>query len=120
MVMRDVKKAVLMTAFAVAMAVVPTAGFADERVEGKVIRAELTACDPRPAGGGCQGTLTLETKADGTARQVAITVKADTLIRKGQDHLLLPATQGSSVVVSNLAEKGQKVARTIDVIDVSR
>src|SRR5258708_36213375 len=84
MVMRDVKKAVLMTAFVVVVAVVPTASFADERVEGKVVRAELTLCDPRPTGGGCQGTLTLETKADGAPQQVAITVIADTIISKGR------------------------------------
>ena len=118
--MRDVKKAVLMTGFVVMVAVVPTASFADERVEGKVVRAELTLCDPRPTGGGCQGTLTLEMKADGATQQVAITVIADTIIRKGQDYLLLPATQGSSVVVSYVTDKGQKIARSIDVVGAAR
>ncbi len=119
--MRDVKRVVLVIAFAGMLAVLPTASFADEKVEGKVIRAELTLCDPRPAGGGCQGTLTLETKADGsTAQQMAITVIADTIIRRGQDFLLLPATQGSSVVVTYVAEKGQKVAKSIDVVGVAR
>lgn len=76
--------------------------------------------DPRPTGGGCQGTLTLETKADGTAQQVAIAVIADTIIKKGKDYLLLPATQGSSVVVSYVAAKEQKVVKSIDVVCAAR
>ena len=118
--MRDAKRMVLLTAFAVIVAVAPTVSLADERVEGKVARAELTMCDPRPTGGGCQGTLTLETKVDGTTQQVEITVIADTIIRRGQDYLLLPATQGSSVVVSYVTDKGQKVARSIDVAGAAR
>lgn len=114
--MYNVNKAVRMTAFVVMMAVVPTASFADERVEGKVVRAELTLCDPRPTGGGCQGKLTLETTAGGSPQQVTITVIADTIIKKDQNFLVLPATQGSSVVVSYVTDKGQKVAKSIDVV----
>ena len=118
--MRDPKRMVLLTAFAVTVAVAPTVSLADEKVEGKVVSTNLTLCHPRPTGGGCEGTLTLETKANATTQQVGIQVSADTIIRKGRDYLLLPATQGSSVVVSYVTEKGQKVANAIDVIDAAR
>jgi hypothetical protein len=113
MVMGDARRVVLLTAFAVMAAAATTVSIADEKIEGKVVLTNLTLCQPKPTGGGCEGTLTLETKADATAQQVAIKVTADTIIRKGQDYL---ATQGSSVVVSYVTEKGQKVAKSIDVV----
>lgn len=118
--MSYVKKAVLMTALAVMLGMVPMLSFADEKLEGKVVRAELTLCHPRPTGGGCEGILTLETKAAGSAQQVAIKVIADTIIRKGPDYLLLPATQGSLAVVTYITEKEQKIARSIDVVSAAR
>src|SRR5712692_5158946 len=116
MIMVHVRKVVLLTAFAVMLGVAPTISVADEKLEGKVVHTNLTLCHPRPTGGGCEGTLTLETKAGGTAQQVVIKVIADTIIKKGQDHLLLPQTQDSSVVVIYVTEKGQKVAKSIDVV----
>ena len=118
--MRGVKGVVLITAFALMVAVAPTVSLADEKLEGNVVGTNLTLCHPRPTGGGCEGNLTLETKAEGTAQRVTINVIADTIIRKGEDYLLLPATQGSSVVVSYVTEKGQKVARSIDVVGAAR
>lgn len=118
--MRSDKRAGLMTAFAVMIAVAPTASFADEKVEGKVVRTNLTLCQPRPTGGGCEGTLTLEPKAGGTAQEMAIKVTADTLIKKGGDFVFLPSTQGSSVVVSYVTQKGEKVAKSIDVLGAAR
>lgn len=118
--MRYAKKAVLMTTFMVMVAAAPTASFADEKLQGKVVRAELTLCHPRPTGGGCEGSLTLETKSDGSAQQVAIKVIADTIIRKGADYLVLPATEGSMAVVTYVTEKEQKVARSIDVVGSAR
>ena len=102
------------------VAVVPGVGLADEKLEGKVVSTNLTMCNPKPTGGGCQGDLTLKTKSAGAAQQVAITVTADTIIRKGRDFMLLPATQGSSVVVSFVTDKGQKVATSIDVVGTPR
>src|SRR5712692_6780074 len=104
MVMGDIKKGVLVIALVVMALVTPTASVADEKIEGKVMRTNLTLCHPRPTGGGCEGTLTLETKADGTAQQVAIKVIADTVIKKGQDYLLLPQTQDYSVIVTFVTE----------------
>lgn len=109
-----------MTAFATIVAVVPTVSVADEKLEGRVVRTNLTMCQPRPTGGGCEGTLTLAPKAGGNEQQVEIKVIADTIIRKGQDYLFLPATQGSSVVVTYAMEKGAKVAKSIDVVGAPR
>ncbi len=118
--MRDIKKAALATAFTMMAAVVPTESFANERIEGKVVRAELTMCDPRPTGGGCQGTLTLETKTEGKTQEMAITVIADTIIRRGQDYLVLPATQDSSVVVNYVTDKGKRIATSVEVVVTAR
>lgn len=82
--MLDVKREVLMAAFAVILAGAPAASLAADKIEGRVVRTNLTLCQPRPTGGGCEGTLTLETMAGGSAQQVAIKVIADTIIRKGR------------------------------------
>src|SRR6266851_8858676 len=99
--MGQLKKAVLFVVFAAIGAVTAaslTMSAEDEKMEGKVVHTNLTLCHPRPTGGGCEGTLTLETKTGGTTQQVAIKVMADTIIKKGQDYLLLPQTQDNSVV----------------------
>lgn len=119
--MRGVGRIVLTTAFAVMVAGAPTASYADDKLEGKVVGTNLTLCHHNtPTGGGCEGTLTLETKAEGKAQRVEINVIADTIIRQGQDYLVLPATEGSSVVVSFVTEKGQKIAKSIDVVGAAR
>jgi hypothetical protein len=120
MVMLDAKREVLMAAFAVILAGAPAVSLAADKIEGRVVHTNLTLCQPRPNGGGCESTLTLETTAGGTAQQVAIKVIADTIIRKGRDYLFLPATQGSSVAVSYVTDKGQKVATSIDVVGAAR
>ena len=118
--MRHIRKIVLGVVGIVALAM-PGVGAADEKLEGKVVRTNLTACNPRANGGGCEGTLTLETKTDGRAAQVPIKVVADTIIKKGTAPLFLPATQGSIVVVSYVTEQGgQKVAKSIDIIGAQR
>ena len=113
--MVDIKRGVLLIAFLVMTGVATTASVADEKLEGKVVEAKLTLCHPRPTGGGCEGTLTVETTAHGAAQRVTIKVIEDTIIRKGQDYLLLPQTQGNSVVVTYVTQTGQKVAKSIDV-----
>ncbi len=114
------KRAILLTTLVVVAATAPAVSVADEKLEGNVVGTNLTLCHPRPTGGGCEGTLTLEMKTSGTAQQVAIKVIADTIIKKGQDYLFLPATQGSAVVVSYVTDKGQKVAKSIDVVGPAR
>ncbi len=45
---------------------------------------------------------------------------ADTIIKRDQDVLFLPATQGNAVLVSYVTEKGQKVAKSINVLGPAR
>lgn len=114
------RRDVLRAALAATVAGVPAGTYADEKLEGNVVHTNLTLCHPRPGGGGCEGTLTLETKTGGTAQQMLIKVIADTIIKRDQDALLLPATQGNAVVVSYVTDKGQKVAKSINVIGPAR
>jgi hypothetical protein len=118
--MSHIKRRIFLTALVVMTAAAPAVSVADEKLEGKVVHTNLTLCHPRSTGGGCEGTLTLETKTGGAAQQMAIKVIADTIIRKGQDYLLLPQTQDSSVVVTYATDKGQKVAKSIDVVATAR
>ena len=119
--MSHIKRRIFLTALVVMTVAAPGVSVADEKVEGKVADTNLTLCHPRPTGGGgCEGTLTLETKTGGATQQVAIKVIADTIIKKGQDYLLLPQTQGNSVIVTYVTDKGQKVARSIDVLGTAR
>jgi hypothetical protein len=118
--MVGIKTVSQLIAFAVMAGFAITVAVADEKLEGKVVGTNLTLCQPRPTGGGCAGTLTLEPKASGAAQQVVINVIADTIIRKGKDYLFLPATQGSMVVVSYVTDKGQKVAKSIDVVGATQ
>ena len=118
--MSHIKRRIFLTALVVMTAAAPAVSVADEKLEGKVVHTNLTLCHPRPTGGGCEGTLTLETKAAGAAQQLTIKVIADTIIKKGQDFLFLPQTQDNSVVVTYVTEKGQKVAKSIDVVGTAR
>jgi len=107
-------------ALAAMVAGAPAGTRAEEKLEGNVVHTNLTLCHPRPGGGGCEGTLTLETKAGGTAQRMLVKVIADTIIKRDQDVLFLPATQGNAVVVSYVTEKGQKVAKAINVLGPAR
>ena len=87
---------------------------AQEKIEGTVISANLTACDFKP--GTCEGTLVLEAKIAGKAERVSFKVPKGTLITKGQDYMLLPAIQGSTIViVYDVKAGGVKVAKSITV-----
>ncbi len=91
-----------------------SASLAQEKIEGTVISTNLTACDFKP--GGCEGTLVLEAKIGGRAERVSFKVPKGTLITKGQDYMLLPAIQGSTVViVYDVKAGGEKVAKSITV-----
>jgi hypothetical protein len=91
-----------------------SASLAQEKIEGTVISTNLTACEIKP--GGCEGTLVLEAKIAGKAEQVSFKVVKGTLITKGQDYMLLPAIQGSTVaIVYDVKAGGEKVAKSITV-----
>jgi hypothetical protein len=89
----------------------PAAQAAEERIEGTVVSTKLTACDFKP--GTCEGSLVLDTKSkDG---QVTVKVPKGTQIKKGTDHLFLPALKGSQVAIGYVNDKGERVAKSIEV-----
>lgn len=87
--------------------------WAQQMVEGTVVSTTLTACDFKP--GTCEGSAVLETTTSGKARQVTIKVPKGTQIKHGNDHLFLPGLKGRLVAVTFVEDKGEKVARFIDV-----
>lgn len=88
-----------------------------QAIEGTVASAKLTACDPKP--GGCEGSLVLEPKGVASG-PVTIKIRKGTVIKHGDGHLLLPATKGSVVAITYVEERGEKVAKSIEVKDVKR
>lgn len=87
---------------------------AQQTVEGKVASAKLIACDAKP--GGCEGSLVLEPKG-ATSGPVTIKVVKGTMITQGGKHLFLPGTNGRRVVITYVEDKGEKVAKSIEVKD---
>jgi hypothetical protein len=87
---------------------------AQQTIEGKVASAKLTACDAKP--GGCEGSLVLEPKG-ATSGPVTIKVVKGTMITQGGKHLFLPGTNGRLVVITYVEDKGEKVAKSIQVKD---
>lgn len=91
---------------------------ADPRIEGTVTGTTLTKCEFKP--GTCEGSLVLEEKAGAKPTPVTIKVTKGTTITKGTDHLFLPGLKGSLVTVTYVEEKGEKVAKAIEVKTVTR
>ena len=89
-------------------------GLGQEKIEGKVIRTNLTACSVVPGKvGTCEGTLILESKTNGKAEQVTLKVTRDTILKKGDEKVFLFQLQGAPVTISFTTEKGEKVAKTV-------
>lgn len=86
---------------------------AGEEIEGTVASTKLTRCEMKP--GTCEGSLVLERKERGKAAPVTIRVPKGTAIKKGSDHLFLPGLKGQSVAISFTTEKGERVAKSIEV-----
>ena len=96
----------------------PSFASAEEKAEGKVVSTKLTACDMEK--GGCEGYLTLEPKDGGKAASMNIRVVRGTPITKGTGHVYLPALRGNFVAVSYVTDKGEKLAKSIDVLPTKR
>lgn len=92
----------------------PSTGFAQEKVEGTVVSTKLTSCDFKP--GGCEGSLVLRTSAAGKPGQLGIQVRRGTLIKQGNDFTFLPALRGKYIAVAYVIEKGEPVAKSIEVL----
>ena len=86
---------------------------AQQTIEGTVTSTTLTACDFKP--GTCEGSVVLETKVAGTPGQVTIKVPKGTQIKQGNEHLFLPGTKGRLVAITYVEDKGEKVAKSIEV-----
>lgn len=87
------------------------AGFAEERIEGAVVKTHLTACAVVPGKvGTCEGTLELEPQA---GERVALQVTRDTVLKKGEEKAFLFQLQGSSATVAYVTEGDQKVATSV-------
>lgn len=104
---------IIAAATGVAMAM-PLAAFAVETIEGKVTGTELTACDF--ATKRCQGYLTLDAKVSGKPDALKVRVVGDIPIRKGSETVLLPTLRGNVVSVSYEGQKGENVAKSIEVL----
>jgi hypothetical protein len=104
------KRLFLAAALAGVLCGLPGAALAQEKIEGKVVSTKLTACTFKP--GGCEGTMVLE-----TAKPESVTIKVPlgTMIKKGEEVMFLPALRGRVVTVTHVTEKGERVARAIDV-----
>lgn len=94
--------------------VVAPAALAQQTIEGTVASAKLTACDPKP--GGCEGSLVLEPKGAASG-PVTIKVVKGTQITEGNKHLFLLGTNRRSVAITYVEDKGEKVAKSIEVKD---
>jgi len=85
---------------------------AQRQVEGTVVSTKMTACDMKP--GSCEGTMTLDTKS-ATPGQVTIKIQKGTAIKHGDGYLFLPGTKGRVVAITYVEDKGEKVAKSVEV-----
>jgi hypothetical protein len=100
-------------ALAVVMVSVPiSVGFAQQQIEGTVVSTKLTACDMKP--GTCEGTMVLDTKG-ATPGQVTIKIQKGTMIKHGDGYLFLPGTKGRVVAITYVEDKGEKIAKSVEV-----
>lgn len=90
------------------------AGFSQEKIEGKVTGTKLTHCDMNVKVGGCAGTLKMERKAGDKTEELTINVPLGTPIRRGTETVYLPALRGKTVVITQVIEKNERVAKAIE------
>lgn len=86
---------------------------AEDRIEGTVVRTKLTQCDM--ATHRCEGSFDLQA-GKSSKEETTIRVVADTTITKGDERLYLPALRKNVVSVTYVTDKGEKVARAIEVL----
>lgn len=99
---------------AIVLTVFPPLLFGQEKVEGIVVSTNLTSCSVVPGKvGTCEGTLVLESKADGKARQMTVKITRDTALKKGDEKLFLFQLQKAFVTINFVTEKGEKVTQSV-------
>lgn len=90
------------------------AGFAEERLEGKVVKTHLTACSTVPGKvGTCEGTLELEHQVGERPERVTVQITRDTVLTKGEQKAFLFQLEGSSAAVAYVTEGDQQVATSV-------
>lgn len=100
--------------YALLLVLFPVPGFGQEKIEGKVSKTNLTACGVVPGKvGTCEGTLVLESKADGKSNQITVKITRGTALKKGDEKIFLFQLQGALVTVTLLTDKGEKVAQSV-------
>lgn len=92
------------------------AGFAQEKIEGKVVGTRMTQCSMDGKAGGCAGTMKMERKAGDKTEELTINVPLGTPITRGKEIVYLPALRGKTVLVTQVMEKNERVAKAIEVI----
>lgn len=102
--------AVLCTVFMVSGPV--SVSLAQQQIQGTVVSTKLTACAMKP--GTCEGTMVLDTKSP-TPGQVTIKIQKGTVIKHGDGYLFLPGTKGRVVAITYVEDKGEKVAKSVEV-----
>jgi len=96
----------------VALFVLP--GFGQEKIEGTVIQTNLTSCSVVPGKAGtCEGTLVLESKANGKAHQATFKITRDTVLKRGDEKVFLFQLQGSPAIIAFSENKGEKMAQSV-------
>jgi hypothetical protein len=91
-----------------------SASFAEERLEGQVVRTHLTACSPvSEKGGTCEGTLELEPQVGEEAERVTVQITRDTVLKKGEQKAFLFQLEGSHAAVTYVTEGAQKMATSV-------
>ncbi len=90
------------------------AGLSQDKIEGRVTGTTLTHCDMNVKVGGCAGTLKMERKAGDKTEELTINVPLGTPIKRGTESVYLPALRGKTVVVTQVIDKNERVAKAIE------
>ena len=107
------RRPIVTIALTVFMVSVPIAvSVAQQQIEGTVVGTKMTACDMKP--GTCEGTIVLDTKG-ATPGPVTIKIQKGTVIKHGDGYLLLPGTKGRVVAITYVEDKGEKIAKSVEV-----
>ena len=91
-----------------------SASFAEERLEGQVVKTHLTACSTVPGKvGTCEGTLELEHQVGGRPERATVQITRDTVLKKGEQKAFLFQLEGSHAAVAYVNAGDQKVATSV-------
>jgi len=87
---------------------------AEQKLEGLVLRTNVTLCQLKPRG--CAGYFVLETERGSRRERVTVQVRLGVPIRHEDDYVFLASLSGNLVSVTYVSEKGAIVARSIVVL----